>query len=57
MTELVKLLRANEVHTVHQDGDHEVWRIGEGHTYAPKHEGRWRRTLDALRDAGQCAAV
>jgi len=36
-TDLVKFLRRHGVEKIREDGDHEVWRIGECQAYVPKH--------------------
>jgi predicted RNA binding protein YcfA (HicA-like mRNA interferase family) len=49
--QLVKLLKANGVHLVRQDGDHEVWRVGECQTYVPKHKTISAGVCRSIRDA------
>lgn len=49
--QLVKLLRANGVQLVRQDGDHEVWRVGECQKYVPKHKTISAGVCRSIRDA------
>jgi predicted RNA binding protein YcfA (HicA-like mRNA interferase family) len=50
--ELVRRMTRKGVVMVRQDGDHEVWRVGECQTYVPKHRtitvGVCRSIQDAL---------
>lgn len=48
---LVSLLKSNGVQLVRQDGDHEVWRIGECQTYVPKHKTISAGVCRSIRDA------
>jgi predicted RNA binding protein YcfA (HicA-like mRNA interferase family) len=36
--QLVKLLKRNGAQLIRQDGDHEVWRVGDCQTYVPKQD-------------------
>ena len=49
--QLVKLLKRNGVQLIRQDGDHEVWRVGNCHTYVPKHKTISAGVCRSIRDA------
>jgi predicted RNA binding protein YcfA (HicA-like mRNA interferase family) len=49
--QLVKLLKENGVQLIRQDGDHEVWRIGEYQSYVPKHKTISAGVCRSIRDA------
>jgi len=49
--DLVRLLRRNGVVKVREDGDHEVWRIGNCQAYVPKHRTISAGVCRSIRDA------
>jgi predicted RNA binding protein YcfA (HicA-like mRNA interferase family) len=48
---LVKLMKRNGGQLIRQDGDHEVWRVGDCQSYVPKHKTISAGVCRSIQDA------